>query len=148
MAILEELGLSESTSREPEPNLSLDELRSRLNRARAQVENSENVVRRRHGPIRDQLIGQASSVAEYIQQSLDALPADMTPMGRAAELCTIYAGLRRQVLPNVINDVTTILNQVRQFRGVITRFEGAYAQIPTNPHATTSLTSGVASRNS
>jgi hypothetical protein len=124
VAILEELGLSESTSREPEPNLSLDELRSRLNRARAHVDDSENVVRRRHSPIRDQLIGQASSVAEYIQQSLDALPAEMTPMGRAAELCTIYAGLRRQVLPNVINDVTTILNQVRQFRGVITRFEG------------------------
>ncbi len=123
VVILEELGLSETTSREPEPDLRLDELRSRLNRARAHVEESEILVRRRHGPIRDQLIGQASSVAEYVQQSLDALPADMTPMGRAAELCTIYAGLRRQVLPNVINDVTTILNQVRQFRGVISRFE-------------------------
>lgn len=122
-AILDEHGLSELTAREPEPDLSLDELRARLNRSRAQVEDSENLVRRRQSPIRDQLTGQASSVADYVQQSLDALPGEMTPMGKAAELCAIYDGLRRRVLPNVINDVTTILNQVRQFRGVINRFE-------------------------
>lgn len=122
-AILAEHGLSESTNREPEPDLSLDELRAHLNRSRAQVEDGENLVRRRQNPIRDQLTGQASSVADYFQQSLDALPSEMTPMGKAAELCTIYDGLRRRVLPNVINDVTTILNQVRQFRGVINRFE-------------------------
>lgn len=121
--ILEEYGLSEVTLREMDSEQSLEELRTRLNRARAQVEDSEVLVRRRHAPIRDQLTGQASSVADYVQRSLDAVPGEMSLVGKAAELCTIYDGLKRQVLPNVINDVTTILNQVRQFRGVITRFE-------------------------
>lgn len=121
--ILDELGLSEVTSREIDPEQCLEDLRARLNRAREQAEGSEALVRRRHIPIRDQLTGQVSSVADYVQHSLDALPAEMSSVGKAAELCTIYEGLRRQVLPNVINDVTTILNQVRQFRGVITRFE-------------------------
>ncbi len=121
--ILDEYGLSEITSREMDPEQSLEDLRTRLNRARVQVEDSEALVRRRHAPIRDQLTGQASTVADYVQRSLDALPSEMSPVGKAAELCTIYDDLKRQVLPNVINDVTTILNQVRQFRGVITRFE-------------------------
>ena len=66
-------------------------------------------------------------MADYVQRSLDALPSEMSLVGKAAELCTVYDGLKRQVLPNVINDVTTILNQVRQFRGVITRFENEVA---------------------
>lgn len=121
--ILDEHGVSEVTFRESDPEQSLEDLRARLNRARAQVEDGDALVRRRHAPIRDQLTGQASSVADYVQRSLDALPAEMSLVGKAGELCTFYDGLRRQVLPNVINDVTTILNQVRQFRGVITRFE-------------------------
>jgi hypothetical protein len=121
--MLDEYGLSEVTLREVDPEQSLEDLRARLNRARAQVEDSEALIRRRHAPIRDQLTGQSSSVADYVQRSLDALPGEMSLVGKAAELCTIYDGLKRQVLPNVINDVTTILNQVRQFRGVITRFE-------------------------
>lgn len=121
--ILEELGLNEATSREASPQQSLEDLRASLNRARSQIEDSAALVRRRHSPVRDQLIGQASAVADYVQRSLDALPSEMSLVGKAAELCTVYDSLRRQVLPNVINDVTTILNQVRQFRGVITRFE-------------------------
>lgn len=121
--MLDEYGLSEVTLRDVDPEQSLEDLRARLNRARALVEDSEVLIRRRHAPIRDQLTGQSSSVADYVQRSLDALPGEMSLVGKAAELCTIYDGLKRQVLPNVINDVTTILNQVRQFRGVITRFE-------------------------
>lgn len=121
--MLDEYGLSEVTLRDVDPEQSLEDLRARLNRARVQVEDSEALIRRRHAPIRDQLTGQSSSVADYVQRSLDALPGDMSLVGKAAELCTIYDGLKRQVLPNVINDVTTILNQVRQFRGLITRFE-------------------------
>ncbi len=122
-AMLDEYGLSEVTLRDVDPEQSLEDLRIRLNRARAQVEDSEVLIRRRHAPIRDQLTGQSSSVADYVQRSLDALPGEMSLVGKAAELCTIYDGLKRQVLPNAINDVTTILNQVRQFRGVISRFE-------------------------
>ncbi|GAB4088702.1 ATP-binding protein [Hydrogenophaga soli] len=121
--MLDECGLSEVTWRDVDPEQSLEDLRARLNRARSQVEGSEALIRRRHAPIRDQLTGQTSSVADYVQRSLDALPGEMSLVGKAAELCAIYDGLKRQVLPNVINDVTTILNQVRQFRGVITRFE-------------------------
>lgn len=122
-AIVDEHGLRESTTQETDPEQTLEDLRERLNQAVAKVEEYETLVRRRLGPIRDALTGRASSVADYVQRSLDALPGEMSPVGKAAELCTIYDGLRRQVLPNVINDVTTILNQVRQFRGVITRFE-------------------------
>ncbi|TAL65639.1 MAG: ATP-binding protein [Burkholderiaceae bacterium] len=121
--ILSDNGLIETTSRAPDPNLSVEDLRTRLSQARSQEGESEEVVRRRHSPIRDQLIGRASSVADFVQRSLDALPVEMTLVGKASQLCSIHGDLARQVLPNVINDATTILNQVRQFRGVITRFE-------------------------
>ncbi|MDP3925020.1 MAG: ATP-binding protein, partial [Hydrogenophaga sp.] len=122
-AIVDEHGLRETTTQETDPEQTLEDLRERLNQAVGKVEEFETLVRRRLGPIRDTLTGRASSVADYVQRSLDALPGEMSPVGKAAELCTVYDGLKRQVLPNVINDVTTILNQVRQFRGVITRFE-------------------------
>lgn len=121
--IVSEHGLSELTTREADPVLSLEDLRTRLNQIKTQLADGEVQVNRRHGPIRDQLIGRSSSVADYVQGSLDALPGGMSSVGKAAELCFIYDGLKRQVLPNVINDVTTILNQVRQFRSVVTRFE-------------------------
>lgn len=104
-------------------HLSVDSLRDELLRAAASLDEAEALVRRRHAPIRDQLTGRASSVAEYIHRSMDALPPDTSVIRRAEELCTLYRGLERQVLPSVVNDVTTIFEQVTQFRGVITRFE-------------------------
>lgn len=125
--VIGEHGLREETTQQADPEQTLEDLRDRLNKAVAKVDECETLVRRRHGPIRDALTGRASSVADYVQGCLDALSGEMSLMGKAAELCIIYDGLKRQVLPNVINDVTTILNQVRQFRGVITRFESEVA---------------------
>jgi hypothetical protein len=125
--IIGEHGLRETTTQQADSEQTIEDLRNRLNEAVAKVDECEAQVRRRLGPIRDALTGRASSVADYVQGCLDALPGEVSLVGKAAELCIIYDGLKRQVLPNVINDVTTILNQVRQFRGVITRFENEVA---------------------
>lgn len=106
-----------------DPERSVQDLRDALLRASAERDAADAKVRRLYTPVRDQLTGRPSSVADYVQRAMDGLPADASVIWRASEICTLYKTLDRQVLPNVINDVTTILQQVRQFSEVITRFE-------------------------
>lgn len=106
-----------------DPESSVQDLRDDLLRASADRDAADAKVRRLYTPVRDQLTGRPSSVADYVQRAMDGLPADASVILRASELCTLYKTLDRQVLPNVINDVTTILQQVRQFSEGITRFE-------------------------
>lgn len=117
------LGLPEFTTRELEPDVSVSDLRADLKRAQEKVDECFDLVRRRTAPIRDTLTGTTSAVSEFVETHLSALPDGSSRIRVAEELCTLHRELRRQVLPNVINEASVILQQVRQFRGVITRFE-------------------------
>jgi len=116
-------GLPELTTRDPDTDVSVDDLKGDLARAQAKVDRSYDLVSRRASPIRDALTGTTSSVSEFVQTHLAALPDGSSRIRLAEELCTLHKELGRQVLPNVINEASVILEQVRQFRGVITRFE-------------------------
>ncbi|MDR7152043.1 uncharacterized protein (UPF0335 family) [Hydrogenophaga palleronii] len=121
--LLKTLGLSEVTTRESEPDMSVDDLKGDLGRAQSRVEKCYDQVTRRASPIRDALTGTTSAVSEFVQTNLSALADGTSRIRLAEELCTLHKELGRQVLPNVINEASVILQQVRQFRGIITRFE-------------------------
>jgi len=121
--LLRALGLPEFTTREAEPEVSVSDLKDDLKRAQDKVDECFDLVRRRTAPLRDALTGTTSAVSEFIETHLSALPDGASRIRMAEELCTLHRELGRQVLPNVINEASVILQQVRQFRAVITRFE-------------------------
>jgi len=125
-------GLAEVSTRDPNPDISVDDLKGELARAQAKVDRCYDLVSRRASPIRDGLTGTTSSVSEFVQTHLAALPDGSSRIRMAEELCTLHKELGRQVLPNVINEASVILEQVRQFRGVITRFEAEVKRFNTD----------------
>ncbi|WP_168708564.1 ATP-binding protein [Hydrogenophaga sp. PAMC20947] len=116
-------GLPEITTREADPDVSVEDIKGDLGRAQLMVEQRYDLVTRRASPIRDALTGTTSAVSEFVQSHLDSMPDGVSRIRVAEELCILHKELGRQVLPNVINEASVILQQVRQFRGVITRFE-------------------------
>ena len=121
--LLNALGLPEFSTREVDPEQTVEDIKADLHRAQSQVEICQERVSRRYLHVRDALTGSTSAVAEFIQTHLAALAEGSSRIRAAEEICLLHKELGRQVLPNVINEASVILQQVQQFRSTITRFE-------------------------
>lgn len=122
-ALLIEHGLSENVTREVDPELNTLALRNALIEADANLNQAEQSVRRRQRQLQDQLTIKPGTVADFINGRLESLNPDASFVLRAHELCLAQEALPREVLPSIINDVTTIFQQIIQYRAVISRFE-------------------------
>ena len=121
--LLSSLGLPEFSTRQVDPEQSVEDIKADLHRAQTLLENCQEKVSRRYLHVRDALTGSTSAVAEFIQTHLAALAEGASRIRAAEEICLLHKELGRQVLPNVINEASVILQQVQQFRSTITRFE-------------------------
>jgi hypothetical protein len=126
IAILSEMevrfGLPAGSLRMVDPTQSASDLRRDIALLERKAVDAEEVVRSQFRAIKEELTARQGSVKDLIEKSLP-LASSKSIIGQAEELCLVHRSLERQVLPNIINDVQTILEKVRQFRKRINNFE-------------------------
>lgn len=107
-----------------DPEMTAAELRSRIQAQRRKLENLEDDITHAFKKLRDELTGTPSTVRDFVEMQLAEVKGKDV-LRQADELSLVHRRLGREIVPNINNGVTSILDNVRQFRKRITDFESA-----------------------
>lgn len=107
-----------------DPQMTAAELRARIQAQRHKLDDLEDDITHTFKRLREALTGTPSTVRDYVEMQLAEVKGKDV-LRQADELSLVHRRLGREIVPNINNGVTSILENVRLFRKRITDFEKA-----------------------